>query len=300
VDGKSRDISRRSMKKFSHVPFLGTGVGFRRELKREMLGRRGDIEVVEVIAERFFAPENEMYLEELSATLPVIPHGIELSIGGAEGLDPVHLKNVSKVCRRAKAHYFSDHFALTKIDGMSINHLSPLWFTREQAKLVINHIREVEDRLGIPLVLENITSMFDIPSADYSEAEFISLVLEKADAGLHLDIANVLINSVNRSFDPMIFLRSLPLERVVQIHLAGGTMFQGWFFDSHSEPISGHNEGVWPLFEWVLPRTPNLKAVIIERDENFTGNFDSIIGIDLRRTQQKVNDFFRTKYGGQV
>src|SRR5262249_8722494 len=71
-------------------------------------------------------------------------------------------------------------------------------------------------------------------------------------------------NAVNHGYDPIAFLDRLPLDRVVQLHVAGGHWHDGLLIDSHSTPTSPE---VWALVDAVLARTP-VKGIVLERDED--------------------------------
>ena len=279
------------MSSLSSLPYRGVGIGLRDEIAKETLSNHDIIDTLEIITENYFSPKKQEILGEASALFPVIPHGVELSIGSAEALENYFLKNVKDVCMRVNAAYYSDHFAITRLGDKKIGHLSPIWFTKDSLSLVVDKINRVQDFLGIPLVLENITSFFVIPDADFTEAEFIAEACRRTGCGLLLDITNVHINAYNSQSDPYAFLKTFPLESVVHIHLAGGVIRDNWFHDTHSHELNGINEGVWPLFEWVLSHTPNIKTVIIERDENFKSDFEEMIGKDVRRIRELIQSY---------
>lgn len=270
------------------LPYLGVGIGLREQIAEKTASYRDHIDAVEIITENYFPPEKQKDLGRFSNLFPVIPHGVELSLGSAEEINTNYLGNIKNICTLLHASYYSDHFALTRLGETGLGHLSPIWFTKDSLRMVTEKVNRMQDFLGIPLVLENITSFFDIPSSDFAEEEFIAEVGRRTHCGLLLDVANVHINAHNRTCDPYAFLKQFPLERVVQIHLAGGIIRNDWYHDTHSQELNGVNEGIWPLFSWVLPRTPNLKAVIIERDENFKNDFEEMILKDVRRARELV------------
>ncbi len=142
--------------------------------------------------------------------------------------------------------------------------MTPLPFSDESIEIVANNIRKIKAFIPVPFLMENISYYFSIPGSTMSEAEFISRVVEVADCGLLLDLTNVHTNAINHGYDPFEFLRSLPLERVVEIHVAGGLMMDGVLIDSHSSAVP---EAVWDLLRFVLPRSP-VKGVVLERDED--------------------------------
>jgi|SRR6185437_18979 len=72
-------------------------------------------------------------------------------------------------------------------------------------------------------------------------------------------------NSVNLGFDPYEFLDSIPLERTVQVHLAGGRYVGDMLVDTHSAPVP---EGVWEMLAYVLDRVP-VKAILLEWDQDW-------------------------------
>jgi uncharacterized protein (UPF0276 family) len=148
---------------------------------------------------------------------------------------------------------------------VDIGQLSPLWFTEQTVEAVCRNVRRVKAKTDTTFLLENITYYFPIPLSQMSEAEFITQVLEKADCGMLLDVNNVHINSVNLGFDPYEFLESIPLDRVVQIHIAGGKWLYGMIVDTHGAAI--RNE-VWELLKFVVARAP-VKGILLERAQGF-------------------------------
>jgi uncharacterized protein (UPF0276 family) len=70
---------------------------------------------------------------------------------------------------------------------------------------------------------------------------------------------------VNLGFDPYEFLASIPLERTVQIHLAGGRYVKDVLVDTHSAPV---HETVWEMLGYVLDRAP-VKAILLEWDQDW-------------------------------
>jgi uncharacterized protein (UPF0276 family) len=195
------------------------------------------------------------------------------SVGTAAPLDADYLDRLACFVERTEAPWFSDHLSFTKVPETDVEQLTPLWFTGETLDVVCRNIRQVRARIPTPFLLENITYYFPVPGNDMSEAQFITRVLEDTDTGLLLDVNNVWVNSVNLGYDPYEFLESIPLERTVQIHLAGGRMVRDLLVDSHSAPITEH---VWDLLAHVLARVP-VKAILLEWDQDWP-EFDQLLG----------------------
>lgn len=280
-----------SLSELQKIPYVGCGIGLRGDISDETFANSKEIEAVEVISERFFSNQivrNTPYLLKAKSFFRVIPHGVKLSIGSAAPIPAQYLKDMKRLTNELNAPYYSDHFALTHDDDMlDIGHLSPLWFTKETLDHICTRIDQIQQYLGKPLVLENITAPFTIPEADFEEPEFITRVCEKTGCGLLLDVTNVFINAYNQKKDAMQLVKQYPLQYLVHVHLAGGEVHGDTFVDTHSQSVSGVNEGIWELLEYVA-RNANVRTFIIERDDNFEEEFEDMVLKDLRRAKSII------------
>ena len=270
----------------SEIPALGVGIGFRNEIAAEILANREHIDFVEIISEHYLnvPPERLRAASTLAAQLPVIPHGIDLSIGTDTPVEEAYLDGLATLVNLVDAPWYSDHLCFTRVPGYSIGQLTPLQFTDEAVETVVRKTKVVTGRIPRPFALENITYYFEIPRGQMTEAEFITRVVEGADIGLLLDVTNVFINASNHGFDPYEFLRSIPLERVVQLHLAGGIRHEGKWVDTHNQPVP---EEVFELTDFIVANAP-VKGVLLERDENFPVSFR-----DLTDELARMRSIFR-------
>jgi len=257
----------------SSIPVLGSGLGYRRELKRAMFESRDAIDFVEIVADQFLSdPRQIEELEELCDVFAVIPHGVGLSIGSVT-LDEEYLGAIKVVSDVTRSPYYSEHLAITRVPGIDIGHLSPIWFTEQVLQSTVDNVLRVQEVLDKPLVLENVAYLFDIPNASMKQTEFFGRLVESTGCGVLLDLTNLYTNSVNHHFDPLAFLDELPLERVVQIHLAGGYWANGVLIDGHCEPVE---EGSWSLLETLAGRL-RVKGSILEHDANFPAELSVLL-----------------------
>jgi uncharacterized protein len=144
--------------------------------------------------------------------------------------------------------------------------LMPLPFSHEAVAHCVNKIRLLKTRFNRPFLIENASYYATFPTlAQMDEATFLSHIAEQADCGLLLDVNNVFVNSRNHGYDPYDFLQGLPLERVVEIHMAGHLETDELIIDTHGEPL---RREVIDLFAWIYPQCPQLKGVLLERDTN--------------------------------
>jgi uncharacterized protein len=262
------------MSALSRLPFLGVGLGYRPELDAQIWEHQSAIDWLELISEHYMARPREQIdqAQRLRGAFPLIPHGVEMSIGTAGELDPVYVDNLVELVSLVGAPWFSDHLCFTRAGGIALGQLTPLPRTRAVAAEVARKARQVQERVGVPFLLENISYYIDI-EGQLSEAEFIVEVMERCDCGLLLDLTNVHINAINHGFATLEFLAAIPLERVVQVHLAGGEPSVGVVLDTHSSPVPGE---VFELLRHVVGHAPHLKAVLIERDSNFPEDFHEL------------------------
>jgi len=254
-----------SMKK--KLPVLGVGLGLRRELAHHTFDNADKIDWLELVPENYMdlggmARER---LEKAHQAFPLVTHGVNLSIGSTDDLNEDYLKALKKLLDTIDAPWFSDHLCFSSVAGSYLHDLLPLPCSREALAHVVGRIKRVQDYIGRPLLLENISFYMNMPGSEMSEVEFLSDVLEKADCGLLLDVNNVYVNSINHNFDPYKYLNALPIERTVQMHIAGHTHGEDMIIDTHGNPVI---EPVFELLDYVLARVP-VNAVMLERDQNY-------------------------------
>ncbi len=247
----------------------GVGLGFRLKLARELLA-------AEHTSARFLevAPENYLGIGGPRARLlaaaaerwPLVCHGLCGDFSGAAPLDHELLVELKAFLRRYGARWYSDHLCLTHAAGAEIHDLLPLPFHGDAVRRTARRVREVRDLLDLPIAVENISAYARMPGGDLEEPAFVRAVLEEADCLLLLDVNNVYVNSVNFGFDPRAYIEALPLERVVQIHVAGHREERpGLLIDTHGAAII---DPVYELLTWTLTKLPKQAPVLLERDNN--------------------------------
>ncbi|WP_329429528.1 DUF692 domain-containing protein [Streptosporangium sp. NBC_01495] len=266
------------------LPALGSGLGHRAELAEAIEAHADRIDWLEVITERYlFAPPDERErLRELVRRFPVVPHGLELSIGSEREPDAAYVQALAALVADIDAPWFSDHLCFTRTDRVDVGLLVPLPRTREVARRLGRRARRVQEAVGRPFLLENITYYVDL-ATPLTEAQFVTEVMEHCECGLLLDLANLDINARNHGFDPLEFIDTIPVERVVQVHLAGGVDGDGdrLSLDSHGAAIPAR---VWDLLAELVSRT-RVNATLVERDQNFPDDFGDLLAeIDRART----------------
>jgi hypothetical protein len=261
------------------------GVSYRSRWRRELLETDEAAGCLEIIAEHFLRvhPDRPSELEALAAGRRVLPHGISLSLGTDAPLNQGYLRAVSRLLERVQAPWFSEHLSFSGVPGLSIGHLAPLPLTHEALTVVCRNIRQWRAAAGVPLLLENIAYLVAIPG-DMTEMQFISEVLDRTECGLLLDLHNLYANARNHGFDAPEWLAEVPMERVRQVHIAGGHDENGVRIDSHSAPAPPE---VWELLR-VVARSAPLEAIVVEWDVKLPPY--AVILAELQRARSIVHE----------
>ncbi len=255
------------MAKNSSIPNLGIGIGLRPVHYPEIFASWPAIDWFEVISENFLraGPMAMRNLERILERYPVVMHGVTLSIGSADPLDFDYLKQLRELARKIKTPWISDHLSWGKLAGAHYHDLLPLPFRRDVLDYVAERARIVQDFLEIPFALENLSSYAGFKDDEMSEWDFYAGVIEKADIFMMLDVNNIYVSSRNQGFAPRDYYSKLPLDRVLQIHLAGHTDYNAYCLDTHDHPVC---DEVWKIYAEVYPLTGPV-STLLEWDDRF-------------------------------
>src|SRR5713226_9283817 len=248
------------------LPDLGVGVGWRRQHYAHVIAERPAIGWFEVIAENFMVEGGRplRILEQVRADYPIVLHGVSMSIGSTDPLNREHLHRLAQLARRFEPAWISDHLCWTGVGGRNLHDLLPLPYTEEAIHHVAARIRRVQETLERPMLIENVSSYIAFVDSTMTEWEFISAIAEEADCGILLDINNIFVSAFNHRFDANDYIDSVPVERVVQYHLAGHSDHGTYLLDTHDHPI---REEVWALYERAARRFGEV-ATLVEWDDN--------------------------------
>lgn len=243
---------------------LGLGIGWRPELATFAEQRR-DLGFVEIIVESVphGAPRALDRLRQRGVA--VIPHGVTLSLGGAEKPDRTRVACLAVLAKRLDAPLVSEHIAFVRGGGLEAGHLLPVPRTREALGVLVENIGLAEANLPVPLALEHIAALIEWPGAELDEAAFLTEVLEATSALLLLDLANLYASSRNHEVDPLDFLDRLPLERLAYVHVAGGAEREGLYHDTHAHATP---PAVLDLVTELCARAAP-PGIMLERDDHY-------------------------------
>jgi len=245
---------------------LGHGVGLRREHFERVLSAPTRIDWFEVISENFMADGGRPLdvLEKVRALYPVVLHGVSLSIGSADPLNEPYLDRLAALARRTEPAWVSDHLCWAGFGGHYAHDLLPLPYTEEALQHVVSRVQRVQERLGRPIALENVSSYVTFRQSSLTEWEFLAEIARRSGCGILLDVNNIYVSSRNHGFDPRAYIEGIPKEAVWQFHLAGHSDKGTFLLDTHDHPVP---DPVWELYEHALRRFGKVSA-LVEWDDN--------------------------------
>lgn len=249
------------------LPAAAAGLGLRRALLQETRSAApGAFDFLECAPENWINVGGRLgdVFAEVASRTPLACHGLSLSLGGFQPLDPVFLGQLRTFLETHRVVMYSDHLSYCG-DAGYLYDLLPIPFTETAVRHVAARIRAVQDALGRRMAVENV-SYYAAPFQSLSELQFVTAVLAEADCDLLLDVNNVFVNSVNFGYDPRAFIDGLPAARVAGIHVAGHfDEAPDLKIDTHGAAVA---DDVWSLLDYTYARV-GVRATLLERDFNF-------------------------------
>ena len=244
----------------------GVGIGWRREIAGFVADLPG-LRFTEVVAESVPGdgpvPEGLVGLRDRGVA--IVPHGVRLSLGGAEPVEPARVAHLAHCARVLSAPLVSEHIAFVRAGGTEAGHLLPVPRSRDAVAAIVDNVRRAQAELPVPIALEPIATLVDWPDDELGEADFITEILDRTGALLLLDVANLYANARNRGEDPLDLLDRLPLARIAYVHVAGGAEHDGLYHDTHAHRVP--REVLDLVSE--LSRRHQPPAFLLERDGDY-------------------------------
>lgn len=242
------------------------GTSFKHEHLNAILSDASHDGIFEVHAENYMGAGGPPHraLECIRMDHPISLHGVSMSIGSQQPLDRAHLARFRALVERYEPMLVSEHLAWSTHGATYYNDLLPLPYTEAALVHVCEHIDEVQQAIGRPILLENPSTYVAFASSTISESDFIGAIARRTGCGLLLDVNNVFVSATNHGYAPSDYLSEFPFDRVGEIHLAGHaeqTDDEGelLLIDSHDGAVTN---AVWKLYEMVISRCGPIPTVI--------------------------------------
>jgi uncharacterized protein (UPF0276 family) len=241
------------------------GLGLRAQHHGVVLDQRPDVAWFEAHTENYFAdggPAVEA-LTRIRGHYPLTLHGVGLSLGSTDPLDPAHLERIARAVRRFEPAQVSEHLSWSSVDGRFANDLLPLPYTQEAVRHVASRIQQVQDTLQRTLLIENVSSYLEFECSEMTEWRFLEEVAGAAGCGILLDVNNVYVAACNHHFEAQAYLDAISPRHVKEMHLAGHDRVtlggREVLIDSHGTRVC---DAVWDLYRHALRRFGDIPTLI--------------------------------------
>lgn len=274
-----------------NLPELGVGLTWFPGLEPALESNAGLIDVLEIEPQTFWrrAPGGQSLIVDqpsleglLARRVPKLVHGIGFPVGGTMPPQPSELEPLRDLVSKLRAPWVSEHLSFNRVATSSgVRHSSfllPPRQTEEGVEVAVAAIRPMSTTMPVPVAVETGVSYLRPRPDELPDGEFVARVTEKADCGILLDLHNIWANERNGRQSVEDFMAQLPLDRVWEMHLAGGSSHRGYWLDAHSGAIP---RDLAAIAACIIPRLPNLKALIFELFPSYL----PVVGLGLFRTQ---------------
>ncbi len=227
--------------------------------------------------------------ERIADRMPLVARDIGLSLGTEAWSDPGYLAQLVAWQRRHQPVWHGVRLPFVQMragDGEMRKAAAPLPARYDEALVatIAARIDEVHSESPLPFLIGNKVDFVALPEQEMSEPRLLNALAERTGCGLLLDVHNLCANAKSHRFDPFEFIDALDLERVVEVHIAGGGELGAWYRDSHSGPCP---PPVWQLLDYVVPRASRLCGITFEfHDSYFPALGDSGVRVQLERARR--------------
>lgn len=173
-------------------------------------------------------------LRNIDREKSIVVHGVSLSIGSHDGWSPTYLRLLDELMDKVRVRWHSEHLGYTRVDGEHLGIMLAMPRTEQAAELVAQRAWCLQQRYGLPFLLENIVHVVPDCPADYTDAGFLNAIAAHSGCGLVLDVYNLECDAHNHALDIQAFLAELDGQHVRELHVACGVVHNGLMLDVHS------------------------------------------------------------------
>ena len=237
------------------------GIGLRPSHYQAILAEAPAVSFLEVHSENFFGDGGQplKYLARFREDYPISTHGVGLSLGSTDPLDSDHLGKLKRLVNAIDPVLVSEHLCWVGVNGRFLNDLLPLPYSEESLKHVVHRVGEIQDFLGRPILVENVSSYLEFVDSTIPEWEFVREVASRAGCQILLDVNNIYVNAVNHEFDALTYLDEIAPGSVGEIHLAGFQDTGELLIDTHGTAVC---DEVWALYRYAITRFGKVPTLI--------------------------------------
>ena len=188
-------------------------------------------------------------------------HGVGYPVGGRVCDQDAHLAEQRRWAARLEAPWTSEHLSFNETEDGAAGFLLPPCQSEDGVAVAAANIRRRASLLGRPFAFETGVNYLAPRPGEMDDGAFFAAVAEAADCHILLDLHNLWANARNGRTPVLDVVAALPLQRVCEVHLAGGFEKDGYWLDAHSDLVP---PGLLDLAAEIMPQLPRVKAILFE------------------------------------
>jgi uncharacterized protein (UPF0276 family) len=200
---------------------------------------------------------------------PTTYHYLDVNLDEPEDFDAEWIDDVRRLIATLRPAWLCGDAGMWHLARRERGHmlLLPPVLTIDGADAMADGVVRLRDLVGLEVLPENPPGQVFL--GDLHLLDFFARVADRADTGLLLDCAHLAIFQRLRGHAPRTALDGFPLDRIVELHVAGGTARRhgdfAWVEDDHTPAVLADT---WDIVEWLVPRAHNLRAIVFECERN--------------------------------
>lgn len=276
---------------FITLPEMGVGITYSPSLDDFIKNHSDLINLIEVEPQTLwlknYQNKHKYYFPDSTLkhllTLPgkKLVHSVGMPVGGNKEPENEQLELVGRLINDLKSPWTSDHMGFNATHDFQLGFFLPQKQTDEGVNVAVKNIGKIQKNVNVPFALETGVNYLRVRSDEMTDGRFVKQIIERADCGLLLDLHNIYTNELNGREKIDSFLNSIPLERVLEIHLAGGIELDGFWLDAHSGAMP---ETLISIAKDLIPSLSNLKAIVFE----IMPSYIPLVGDETIRKQLEI------------
>jgi uncharacterized protein (UPF0276 family) len=232
------------------------------------------ISVVEVEPQSFWrrgeSPESvKLDLESFDSFLKLgkrrTVHSSAAPVGGSVGTSPAQMRALRESVRLMRPEWMSEHLSFSRFPSVTGSTFSGFLLPPPQTPAGVavasHNLLALQREMSIPLAFETGVNYLKPVSGEMRDGDFFAEIARASGCGIVLDLHSLWVNQSNGRQNMNEVIASLPADRVWEIHVAGGSMLNGYLVDAHDNLAPPE---VMSALENNIGKFPNLQAVVFE------------------------------------
>ncbi|MEM2856056.1 MAG: DUF692 family protein [Candidatus Nitrosocaldaceae archaeon] len=276
-----------------NIPDRGVGLTYFLSLEPFIQSNIDLIDVIEIEPQNFwhhtlsdeFKMDKEVMEKIKNIPCKKIIHSVSIPIGGTVIPDYKQILLLNNIIKEIESPWISEHLSFNSVryNGIMFNtgFLLPPIQSKRSVEYISRNINILKDEFQVPFAIETGVNYLKPNNNEVRDSEFVRMIVERSECGILLDLHNIWANELNGREKVEDFISNIPLDKVWEVHLAGGTREDNYWLDAHAGTIP---DQLIEIAKNVIPRLRNLHAIIFELYPSYATKIEQ----NILREQLKI------------